>query len=107
MTLRARKVALEKGCLSCWQDKGRVRGKERIFQIKSQAGTESCSRKRPSTRELKKKNVAGEKGTKGTVEQDEAGKSVKGQTMQSQGGTLTILFSSKSEMKPIKTWLLQ
>lgn len=40
--------------------------------------------------------------TKANAEQGEAGAAIKGHTVQSQGGMLIILLSSKKEMKTVK-----
>lgn len=97
VTLRTRKNALEKHCLSCSQDKGGVRG-GRIFQIKSQAGTESPGLGTENMLWL----TRGNKG-KGRARY---GWRAKGHTTQSQGGGLRgvrkTLLSSKNETKPNK-----
>ena len=76
VTLKARKTALEKHCLSCCQDKGGGRG-GRVFQIKSHTGTESPGLKKmlENAETLKKKHCGLSEGIKESVEQDVAGES--------------------------------
>ena len=63
VTPKARKIVLEKHCLSCCQDKGGGRG-GRVFQIKSHTGTESPGLKKmlKNAETLKETLIRGNKG---------------------------------------------